>query len=203
VNDKSTVIPTTVASKTLIILAQTVTFTVTPLFVSLSYLEESFPDGRISFTVYQATDIKLWSCISYLLSFHRSGGIAFCSVGQFCATVNGQSVIRSNWKHDDIKLSGQKGLPNIWSWCCVAAGGQGTVVGVTTGYGLNSPEIECWWGLRAGPEAHPPYCTLGTGSFPVLKRPGRGADHPPPSTTNICEWIGPVHSPPLCACIDM
>jgi hypothetical protein len=24
-------------------------------------------------------------------------------------------------------------------------------------------------------------CTMGTGSFPGVKRPGRGADHPPPS----------------------
>jgi hypothetical protein len=28
------------------------------------------------------------------------------------------------------------------------------------------------------------YCTMGTGSFPGVKRPGRGADHPPP--TSIC-----------------
>jgi hypothetical protein len=29
--------------------------------------------------------------------------------------------------------------------------------------------------------AHPASCTMGTGTFPVVKRPGRGADHPPPS----------------------
>jgi hypothetical protein len=25
-------------------------------------------------------------------------------------------------------------------------------------------------------------CTIGTGSFPGVKQPGRGADHPPPSS---------------------
>jgi hypothetical protein len=32
--------------------------------------------------------------------------------------------------------------------------------------------------FQAGPEAHPASCTMGTGSFPGVKRPGRGADHP-------------------------
>jgi hypothetical protein len=27
--------------------------------------------------------------------------------------------------------------------------------------------------------------TMGTGSFPGVKRPGRGADHPPPSSVKI------------------
>jgi hypothetical protein len=28
-------------------------------------------------------------------------------------------------------------------------------------------------------------CTMGTGSFPGVKRPGRGADHPPPSSAEV------------------
>jgi hypothetical protein len=32
-----------------------------------------------------------------------------------------------------------------------------------------------------GPGAHPASCTMGTGSFPGVKRPGRGADHTPRS----------------------
>ena len=33
--------------------------------------------------------------------------------------------------------------------------------------------------VHIGPGAHPTSCTMGTGSFPALKRPGRGADpHP-------------------------
>jgi hypothetical protein len=32
--------------------------------------------------------------------------------------------------------------------------------------------------VQTGPGAHPATCTIGTRSFPGLKRPGRGADHP-------------------------
>ena len=34
---------------------------------------------------------------------------------------------------------------------------------------------------QTGSEAHPASCTMGTGSFPGLRRPGRGVDHPPQS----------------------
>ena len=33
--------------------------------------------------------------------------------------------------------------------------------------------------VQIGPEAHPASYTMGTGSFSGVKRPGRGADHPP------------------------
>ena len=32
--------------------------------------------------------------------------------------------------------------------------------------------------VQTGPGAHPASCTMGTGSFPVVKRPGRDVDHP-------------------------
>ena len=33
--------------------------------------------------------------------------------------------------------------------------------------------------FHTGLVAHPSSCTMGTGSFPGVKRPGRGIDHPP------------------------
>ena len=33
--------------------------------------------------------------------------------------------------------------------------------------------------VQIGPGAHPASCTLGTGSFPGVKWPGRGVDNPP------------------------
>jgi hypothetical protein len=39
--------------------------------------------------------------------------------------------------------------------------------------------------VQTGPEAHPASCTMGTGSFSGVKRPGRGADHPPPSSAEV------------------
>jgi hypothetical protein len=58
----------------------------------------------------------------------------------------------------------------------------GSSVGIATGYGLDGPGIESRWveifRTRPVPRAHPASCTMGTGSFPGVKRPGRGADHP-------------------------
>jgi len=34
--------------------------------------------------------------------------------------------------------------------------------------------------VQTGPGDHPAPRTMGTGSFPGVKRPGRGVDHPPP-----------------------
>jgi hypothetical protein len=53
--------------------------------------------------------------------------------------------------------------------------GPGSVVGIATGYGLEGPGIESWWGARffahvqTGPGAHPASCTMGTGSFLGVK----------------------------------
>ena len=60
-----------------------------------------------------------------------------------------------------------------------------TSVCVATRYGLDGPGIESWWGRdfpnqsRPAPGAHPASYTMGTGSFPGVKRPGRGVDHTP------------------------
>ena len=35
--------------------------------------------------------------------------------------------------------------------------------------------------VQTSPGAYPASCTMGTDYFPGVKRPGRGADHPPPS----------------------
>ena len=63
--------------------------------------------------------------------------------------------------------------------------GRDTSVGIATRYGLDGPGIESRWGgarlfapVQAGPAAHPAFRTMSTGSFPGLKRPGRGVDHP-------------------------
>jgi len=49
-------------------------------------------------------------------------------------------------------------------------------VGIATGYGLNGPGIESRWEARfsapvqTGTGAHPASCTMGTGSFPGVKK---------------------------------
>ena len=65
--------------------------------------------------------------------------------------------------------------------------GRDSSVGIATRYGLDGPGIESRWEARfsapiqTGPGVQPASCTMGTGSFPGVKRPGRGADHLPPS----------------------
>jgi len=39
--------------------------------------------------------------------------------------------------------------------------------------------------VQIGPGAHPASYTMDTGSFPGVKRPGRGIDHPPPSRAEV------------------
>ena len=61
--------------------------------------------------------------------------------------------------------------------------------GIAIRYGLDGPGIESRCGrerfsapVHIGPEAHPTSCTMGAGSFPGVKQPERGVDHPPPIT---------------------
>jgi hypothetical protein len=76
----------------------------------------------------------------------------------------------------------------------------GSSVGIATGYGLDGPGIESRWGarffahVRTGPGAHPASCT---GSFPGAKRPGSGADHPPPSSAEVENEYSYASIPPL------
>ena len=71
--------------------------------------------------------------------------------------------------------------------------GRDSSVGIATRYGQG---FESRWGARfstpvqTGPEAYPACCTVGTGSLPGVKRPERGADHPPPSKWRGHERVG-------------
>ena len=75
--------------------------------------------------------------------------------------------------------------------------GRDCSVSVVTRYGLDGAGIESWWGARfsapvhTGPGAHTASYTMGTGSFPGgVKWPGRGIDHPPPSSAEVKERVG-------------
>jgi len=74
---------------------------------------------------------------------------------------------------------------------------------VPTLYRLDNPGIESWWGVRfsapveTGPEAHPASYTMGARSFPEVKRPGRGVDHPPHLVSRLKEEYSYTSTPPL------
>ena len=66
--------------------------------------------------------------------------------------------------------------------------GRDSSVGIATSHGLDGPGIESRLGARfsapfqTGPGAHSASYAMVTGSFPGVKRPGSGVDHPPPSS---------------------
>ena len=73
--------------------------------------------------------------------------------------------------------------------------GRDSSVDIATRYGLDGPGIEFRCGARfsapvqTDPGAHPASCTMGTGSFLGVKRPGRGFDHPHPSSAEVKERV--------------
>jgi len=56
---------------------------------------------------------------------------------------------------------------------------------------LDGPQMKSQEGARfsahvqTGPGAHPASYTMLTASFPQVKRPGRGVDHPPPYIAEV------------------
>ena len=76
-------------------------------------------------------------------------------------------------------------------------------VGIATRYGLDGPGIESRWGRdfprpsRPALGPHPSsYTTWHRVSFPGVKRPGRGVDHPSPCSAEVKERVEPyLYSP--------
>jgi hypothetical protein len=80
---------------------------------------------------------------------------------------------------------------------CLFQVGWDSAVGISTRCGLDVPGIESWKGggefsapIQTGSEAHPACNTMSTGSLSWgVKRPGRGVDHPPSSSTEVKERV--------------
>ena len=74
--------------------------------------------------------------------------------------------------------------------------GRDSAVGIATGYCLDGPEIEAWWGRdfphpsRSDPEAHPAFNKMSTASFPGGKASGAWRWPPTPSSVEVKERVG-------------
>ena len=72
---------------------------------------------------------------------------------------------------------------------------RGSSIGIATRYGLDSPGIESRWGSRLSapvqtcPGTHQASETMGTRSFPGVKRPRRGVDQSPPFCAEVKERV--------------
>jgi len=54
--------------------------------------------------------------------------------------------------------------------------------------------------FQTGPGAHPASYTMGTGSFPGVKWPGRGVDHPPHLALRLKKEYSYTSTPPMGLC---
>ena len=73
--------------------------------------------------------------------------------------------------------------------------GRDSSVSIATCYRLDGKGIESRWRARfsapvqTGPRTHPASCTMGTGSFPSVKRSRRGADTHPIFSAEVFNWV--------------
>jgi hypothetical protein len=97
----------------------------------------------------------------------------FCVIGKICSLFLHSTREGSLWCH------------TFYMHVLVSSVGPGSVVVIATRYGFYGPRIESRWGARfcapvqTGPGAHSVSYTLGTESFPWVRQPGDGVDHPP------------------------
>jgi len=80
------------------------------------------------------------------------------------------------------------------------------VVGIVTqcglaAWGLNPVGVRFSALIQTGPGSHPASYTVGTRSFPGVKQPRHGVDHPPPSNTEVKESRAIHLLPPFCLLI--
>ena len=81
--------------------------------------------------------------------------------------------------------------------------GSDSSVGIATRYVLECPGIESQWeAIFSAPVqtdlgAHPASCTMGTGSFPGVKCPGRGFDFPSHLAPRLKKEYSYTSTPPL------
>jgi len=73
--------------------------------------------------------------------------------------------------------------------------GRDSSVGIVTSCGLDGPGFESrlearfFASVQTNPVAHPASYTVGTGSFPRVKWPGRGVDYTHPSSAKVKERV--------------
>jgi hypothetical protein len=74
-------------------------------------------------------------------------------------------------------------------------GTHSSAVSIATRYELDGPGIESQWGARysapvqTGPAGHPISYKMGADSFPWVKRPELGVDHPSPTSAEVKERV--------------
>ena len=85
------------------------------------------------------------------------------------------------------------GSSSVYFVCCCSTSGPGYISRYSdllrAGRSRDRIPVEATFSapVHTGPGAHPSSYSMGTGSFPGVKWPGRGVDHPPPSSSEVKE----------------
>jgi hypothetical protein len=101
--------------------------------------------------------------------------------------VTNRNKIQKHAVHYLSKLICNRVVYYYYCCCCGSSSSVGIATELRAGrYGDRIPVgVRFFAHVQTGPGAHPASCTMGTGSFPGVKRPGRGADHLPPSSAEV------------------
>jgi hypothetical protein len=100
-----------------------------------------------------------------------------------------------DWRGGVVKAT-PVSLPPAVTKCPLYKWGQDSSVDIASHYGLDGlgdriPVVARFSApVQTGPGAHPASYTTGTGSFPGVKRPLRGVDHPTLSSAKVKEGVG-------------
>ena len=96
----------------------------------------------------------------------------------YCSMFNNLMCFRCFY----ISFRATKFISESFFFCVRDKGGRDTVVGIATRYGAGRSGDRIPVGVKYSAPVqtcrgtYPASCTMGTGSFPGVKRPGRGAD---------------------------
>ena len=119
-----------------------------------------------------------------------------CKVQPGRASDHSPLLVPRSWKSRAIPL------PTLWATPGLLTGnftftlhtqieGRNSSVSIATRYGLDRIPlcVQFSVAVQTGPGAHPASCTMGTGSFPGVKRLKSGIDHPPPSSAEVKQRV--------------
>jgi len=108
------------------------------------------------------------------------------SLTENCSSYTNSAYVCNKTSENDDKKTFEADPCKIFS-CLISLIGRGldSTVSIATCYGLEGLGIKFQWGRdilhpsRPVPGAHPASFTMGTESFPGVKQPGHGVNHPP------------------------
>jgi hypothetical protein len=139
----------------------------------------------------------MWLCARYWLSCLRTVDTDVLLADRTVAKYAVWLLLRRHTKEtEEFSSSLKQDIENLYYFVLyTVCMGRDSSVGIATRYELDGPgdrnPVAAIFSapVQNGPGAQSASWTMGTGSFPRVKRPGRGVDHPPPSGAEVKERV--------------